>query len=556
MKTLRILLILTLAVSHFPLQGFAEEQAQAAEVPAVPSTADMEKNDGKVTLELQGVSIFDVFKILSKKSDLNIVAGKSVQGQVSIYLKEVPVREALKTILQSQGLASIEEDGIVKVMTEDEFLKKYGRPYEDTRITRSYNINHASVELLASKIAELKSPFGKIITEPRTNTLVITELPKVIEEMEKLIRESDQEQEHAVYHLNFTRAEDLEPKLKSFMEGTSGKLEIDKYSNNVIVFDIASRIKRVRALVKAFDVKTPQVLIEAKILEVQLSDAYRKGINWQLIIEKVGSFETISALAPLTVSPPTGVASLATLALGSGGDDLQTVLSLLEQIGKTNLLSSPRLTVMNNQEAKLAVATRQPFVSQTIVQTTNSTNTADNVQFIDVGVTLKVTPRISQDDFVEMKIKPEVSSSNSSLQLEGVAPGSNTTFTRTSIPIVTTQELETTVQIKSGRTLVIGGLIQDHREKSSTRVPILRSIPWIGRAFESNTEDITKTELVVFLTPVIAKPSENSPETKRFFEVDGKLKPYEEVGDYPTDFAYGILGSKRRPFWESKNGKS
>lgn len=529
----------------------AEEQAQAAEVAVHPAiTAD--NAEDRVTLELQTVSIYDVFKILSKKSGLNIVAGKNVQGQVSIFLQNVPVKEALRTILQSQGLASVEESGIIKVITEEEFLKKYGRPYEDSRITKSFNIVHASVEQLAVKLSELKSPYGKIITENRTNTVVITELPKILDEMEKLIAESDQEQGHAIFKLNYTKVEDLEPKLKSFMEGTVGKMEVDKTSNRIIVFDIESRIQRVREIVKAFDVKSAQVQIEAKIVEVQLSDAYRKGINWQQIIEKIGSFDTLTAIAPLAVSPPTGAASLATLALGSGQDDLQVVLSLLEQIGKTNLLSSPRLTVMNNQESKLAVATREPFVSQTVVQTTNSTNTADNVQFIDVGVTLKVQPRISHDNFVEMKIKPEVSSSNRSLELEGVAQGSNTTFTRTRIPVVTTQELETTVMIKSGHTLIIGGLIQDHQEKTSTRIPILRSIPFIGRTFQSNSDTITKTELVIFLTPVIANPSDNTQETKRFLDVDGTIKPHEEVGDYSTDMAYGILASKKKPFWENR----
>lgn len=532
---------------------FAEEQAQAAEAGTLSGGGE-----DKLTLELQGVSIFDVFKILSKKSGLNIVAGKNVQGQVSIFLQEVPVRDALKTILQSQGLAGVEEDGIIKVVTEEEFLKKYGRPYEDSRITRSFHLQHASAEALEPKLAEIKSSHGRILTEIRTNTLTITELPGILEEMEKLIAESDQPQETEVFHLDYARAEDLEPKLKALMEGTGGKLEIDKRSNRIVVFDIPSRIQRIRTLVRAFDVKTAQVLIDAKIIEVRLSDGSRKGINWQDIIQKVGDFDTIRAVAPLAVSPPTGAASLATLALGSGADDLQVVLDLLERVGKTNLLSSPRLTVMNNEEAKLAVATREPFVSQTVVQTTNSTNTADNVQFVDVGVTLKVQPRISHDRFVEMKIKPEVSSSGESLELEGVAQGSNTTFTRTRIPVVTTQELETTVQVKSGHTLIIGGLIQDQQSKQSSRVPVLGAIPVLGRVFQSNTDDFSKTELVIFLTPVIMDASEETKETRRFLTPAGSIQPFEAFGAYRLGMPYGPLASKRAPFWESdtrdKNG--
>lgn len=521
--------------------------------PEAAATA-IERTD-RLTLELQGVSVFDVFKILSKKSGLNIVAGKNVQGQVSIFLQDVPVKDALKTILQSQGLASVEEDGIIKVVTEEEYLRKYGRPYGDARVTKSFNLNYASADLLSPKLAEGKTAYGKITVEVRTNTLVITELPSVLIEMEKIIQESDRPQETEVFRLNYTDAEDLEPKIKTFMEGTSGKFEIDKRTNRIIASDIPSRIGRLRALVEAFDVKTAQVLIDAKIVEVQLSDENRKGINWQKIFNDVGQFDRVSIGLPLTVSPPAGVSSLSTLTLGSDDNDLQIVLELLERVGKTNLLSSPRLMVMDNEEANLAVATREPYVSQTVVQTTNSTNTADNVQFVDVGVTLKVQPRISRNKFVEMKIKPEVSSSSRSLELEGVAQGSNTTFTRTRIPIVTTQGLETTVQIKSGHTLVIGGLIQDRQSKQASRVPILGDLPVVGRAFESNSDDFTKTELVVFLTPRIVDPAENTKEDRRFIDPEGQAKPFDSYGGHPAPMPDGLLAAKKRPYWENGRGK-
>lgn len=541
LKTTALILLLPfICLAVAPINAYAEVEAQAAEMAPALS----EKSD-RLTLELQAVNIFDVFKILSKRSNLNIVAGKNVQGQVSIYLQDVPVKEALRTILQSQGLASIEQEGIINIVTEEEYLKKYGRPYGDARVTKYFHLKHASVETLAGKLADGKTTFGKIITEPRTNTLIITELPAVLDEMEKLIHESDQPQETKVFRLSYTRVEDLEPKLKTFMEGAGGKIEVDKRTNRIIVSDIPSRIERARSIVEAFDVRSEQVLIDAKIVEVQLSNAYRKGINWQEI------FRNVAATAPLTVSPPTGAAALSTLTIG-GGDDLRVVLDLLERVGKTNLLSSPRLTVMDNEEAKLAVATREPFVSQTVVQTTNSTNTADNVQFVDVGVTLKVQPRISRNHYVEMKIKPEVSSSTRSLELEGVAQGSNTTFTRTRIPIVTTQGLETTVQIKSGHTLVIGGLIQDHKSKQSSRVPILGNLPVVGRAFESNTDDFTKTELVVFLTPQIMRPTENTKEDERYLTSDGGAKSFDEFGGVPAPMPDGLLASKKKPYWEGK----
>ena len=508
-----------------------------------------ERSD-RLTLELQDVSIFDVFKLLSKKSGLNIVAGKNVQGQVSIFLQDVPVKEALRTILQSQGLASMEEQGITKVMTEDEYLKKFGRPYGVQLVTRSIHLKYASAEAVAGKLTDAKTGYGKIGVEPRTNTLVITELPNVLEEMEKTVQEYDQPQETEVFRPRYVKVKDLEPKLKTFTDGTSGKIEFDERSNRIIVADIPTRIERIKALVDAFDVRTAQVLIDAKIVEVQLSDANRKGINWEGVLAELRRY-SISGVAPLTVSPPTGVTALSTLTISSGANEVQTVLDLLERVGKTNLLSSPRITVMDNEEAKLAVATREPFVSQTVVQTTTSTNTADNVQFVDVGVTLKVQPRISHNRFVQMKIEPEVSSSTRSLELEGVAQGSNTAFTRTRIPVVTTQGLTTTVQIKSGHTLVIGGLIQDSKSKQSSKVPILGDIPLLGSAFQSNSDDFTKTELVIFLTPTIMDPAESTKETERFLDPEGGIKSFEEAGEYPAPpISNFTLASKKKPYWE------
>ncbi|MBI3317265.1 MAG: hypothetical protein HYZ85_04605 [Candidatus Omnitrophica bacterium] len=526
----------------------------AGEAEASPVPENVIPISGNLTLELQGVSIFDVFKILSKKSGLNIVAGKNVQGQVSIFLQDVPIEEALRTILESQGLASVTEGNVIKVMTEEEYLLKTGRPYRDIRKTESFSLRFAKAEMLAGKLADVKSAMGRILTEPRTNSLVITDNPEILAEMKLMITEWDKPQETKVFSLRYAKVEDLEEKLKGMLEGGAGKVQVDKRANRIVVMDIPSRIEEVGKLVDALDVQVPQVLIEAKIVEVTLTDSFRQGIDWEYIIQEVGRFENIRAAAPLAVSPPASAAALTTFALGQSGEDFRVVLDLLERIGKTNTLSSPRVTVMNNEEAKLAVATKQPFVSQTVVQTTNSTNTADNVQFVDVGVTLKVLPRISNDDFVEMKIKPEVSSSSQTLELEGVAQGSNTAFTRTSIPIVTTQELETTVQVKSGVTIVIGGLIQDSQDKQSSKVPIIGSIPVFGRLFHSRSNDFTKTELVTFLTPTIIRPTEQSKEVSRFVDSKDQILPFEKFGEYSYRNTYvdPLRHAKvgELPYWE------
>ncbi|MFA5167823.1 MAG: secretin N-terminal domain-containing protein [Candidatus Omnitrophota bacterium] len=514
--------------------------------------------DAKLTLELQGVDILDVLKILSKKSGLNIVAGKNVQGTVSIFLRDVPVMEALKTILQSQGLASVKEENIIKIIPEEEYFKKYGEPFGDTRSSMTFQLKYAQSDLLAAKLAELKSVNGKIFNDKRTNSLMVREIPKILADMEAMITEWDQPQETVVFAIRYAPTKDLKETLKPFVEEGTGKIEIDTRSNSLIVVDIPSRIEKLRDIINSLDVPVLQVLIEAKIVEVRLNDNYRRGIDWQKVFASINDID-LKAAAPLLVTPPAGASALSTLAISSTKNNLNIVISALEQIGKTNLLSSPRITVLNEQEARLAVATREPFVSQTVIQTQTSTNTADNVQFIDVGVTMKVKPRILQDGFLELKIRPEVSSSNKTVELQGVASASNTTYTRTVIPVVTTQELETTVLVHSGTTIVIGGLIQDKQSKATVKVPIIGSIPWIGNLFQSRSHDFEKTELVTFLTPIILDPKLPTNELQKYEDSKGRIKPFDEVGGYPfrRNYTEPLRYAKEGdiPYWKDVHDK-
>lgn len=546
MKTQLFVVMVSLAVCVLTaVPGHAADEARAEEVLGP---------EGKVSLEFQGVNILDVLKLIAKRSGLNIVAGKNVQGQVSLFLQNVEVMDALTTLLETSELAYIEDRGIIKVMTKKDYEELYGKPYEDTRITRQYSLGYARSEALSQTLSEMKSAFGKIVVEPRTNTLVITETPDVMADMESLIRKTDQPAVSKVFKLRHAKVEDLEPKLAKLIQEGQGSLEVDKKSNRVFVHDTQARVEKVRRLIEAFDVRQPQVLIEAKVMEVKLSDEFRFGIDWQLLVEKVGSLNTLKTAATYTVAPPAG-ATLTALTLGSGLDDLQVLIQMIEKMGKTNTLSSPRLTVLNNEEAKLAVATREPFVSQTVVQSVNTSTTADNVQFVDVGVTLTVRPEISEDDHIQMKIKPEISTAGTPLELQGVAQGSNTAFTRTRVPVVTTQELETTVIVKSGTTLVIGGLIQDKESKTSVKLPILGNIPVLGKAFTSKSNDFTKTELVIFITPTILEPAVSTKETRSYFDRKGRLLSHNETGGFSFDKAYtysqGPLRQDDKPYWQA-----
>jgi len=241
-----------------------------------------------------------------------------------------------------------------------------------------------------------------------------------------------------------------------------------------------------------------EVLIEARIVKVELTDEQSLGIDWQQVFHGIdtkvrGSFRVLSDIADAAGTPATG-AALKFLSAPSG--DTQVIIEALKKFGKVETMSNPRITVSNNQEAKILVGTKEAFVTvTTTVPATGATVSSPQIQFVDVGTKLFVTPRIKGDGHVQLKIRPEVSTS----KVE--------TFQNNRIPIVSTTEAETNVLVKSGTTIVIGGLIDSKVERTRTQLPVLGDLPLFGAAFRSRVETNKKTELVIFLIPQIISAS-------------------------------------------------
>ncbi|MDD5136561.1 MAG: energy transducer TonB, partial [Candidatus Omnitrophica bacterium] len=253
----------------------------------------------------------------------------------------------------------------------------------------------------------------------------------------------------------------------------------------------------IEKLILAFDDKLQQVLIEAKIIQITLDDNFKLGVDWQALIRRIGEFhKTISLTSAFELAaqnalgPPGAQLVIGSLTEGDWG----AMIQMLKTVGDTDLLSSPRITALNNQEAKIMIGTSQPYATNTVTQTTGLATTATNLTFIDVGVKLYVTPTINKEGFVTMRIRPEVSSTTSNYTYGTPA---------TTVPIVETTQAETSVTVKDGTTIIIGGLIKDQRSSSVNKIPLLADIPVIGEMFKKTINQIVKQELVVFLTPHI-----------------------------------------------------
>jgi len=419
---------------------------------------------------------------------MNIITGKGVSGNVSVYLKNVQWKDALRIILDSNGLAYKNDGGILHVMPAAEFEKRYGYRFGGDLKTRIVHLDYADAQDMVTLLTQMKSYLGKIIFEAKSGTLVLTDSGDVIAEMEELIRKIDVPVTTKVYELNYAQAEDLAQKVAEVLTKSVGQVKHDARSNKLIVRDTPVSIEGIDKLVYSFDVREQQVLIEAKILQVVLSDEYKFGVDWEAVASEYHNLNFKSNFSVLNTTDKSGTMTVGTLE----NDDYTALMEALKTIGETNILSSPRITALNNQEARILVGSQEPYVTTTTTTPASGpTTTAESISFIDVGIKLYVTPTIHRDDFITMKIRPEVSSVTRTL----------TTSNNNSIPVVETSEAETMVMIKDGVTVIIGGLIKEEQIDSENKVPLLGDIPFLGHAFRNEDHLTRKTEIVIFLTP-------------------------------------------------------
>jgi MSHA biogenesis protein MshL len=263
-----------------------------------------------------------------------------------------------------------------------------------------------------------------------------------------------------------------------------------------------------------------QVLIEATIVEVQLSDQYQQGIDWSRALLGPKGF-ALSQTGTVGIAATTGALAVSYINPTSKFGNIAASIQLLEQFGNVKVLSSPKLTVMNNQTASLKVANSKVYftvkadilpATLTSPATASYSTTANSVS---IGLTMSVTPQISDSDTVTINVRPSISSlvglgvqdpnpilanpCGFGVTTCGLAPIKNL------IPEIQTREMESIIKVENGQTAVMGGLIKEEINLNTSEIPLLGRIPILGNLFQNRNDTTTKTELVIFLRPVVIK---------------------------------------------------
>ena len=263
-----------------------------------------------------------------------------------------------------------------------------------------------------------------------------------------------------------------------------------------------------------------QVLIEATIVEVKLNDQYQQGINWSRALLGPQGF-ALSQAGTAGIGATAGALTINYFDPTSQYGNILASVTLLEKFGNVKVLSSPKLSVMNNQTASLKVADNKVYFTLQSTYTPPTTTTpgtylvSSTANSVSVGLTMSVTPQISDSDTVTINVRPSIS------RIIGYAKDPNPNLanpcgiTTTGncnipgienlIPEIQTREMESIIKIESGQTAVMGGLIQESIDKNTSEVPLLARIPLLGNLFQNRNDTTSKTELVIFLRPVVIK---------------------------------------------------
>ena len=446
------------APGRAPVQLAAAQAVQAAPPPpAQPAAPGAQRFTGfPVSLDFQDVDLRAVLRTFSEISGLNIVIDPSIQGTVNVNLRDVPWDQALDIILKANRLGYVADGTVIRiapltVLAEEEAQRR--------------------------KLAEEQALSGELGILTRS--------------------------------LSYARAADMTALLTATVLSSRGDVQIDPRTNTLIIRDLPERLQRATDLLTTLDRPEPQVEIEARIVTTSRDFARQIGVRWGFngrasaelgntlptafpnqgsISGRTGTSqgsgsEIVNNVVDLAVD---GATSGIGLALGSvnGALNLDVALSALEESGQGRILSTPRISTQNNIEAEIMQGLQIPV--QTIA------NNTVTVTFREAALVLRVTPQITAANTVIMRIVVDNSSADFSREVTGIPP-------------IDTQRANTQVLVADGETTVIGGIYTSREQTSQERTPGLHRVPLLGWLFKRNQISDESRELLIFITPKIIR---------------------------------------------------
>jgi type II secretory pathway component GspD/PulD (secretin) len=485
-----------------------------------PTETLEERLQWSITLDVREMNIVDVLKFLALKGDFNMVTSRDVAGRITLFLKNVKINDALDIVVIANRLAYHIDKEIVHVMSEAEYEANFGKRFNDQNIVEIIQLKYAKPSYTLAALDSLKSALGRIIIDEDTGSVVIIDTPASVARMKQAIAGMESPLEAVVYHLQYAKADTVAEKLKGRVDALAvGSITVDERTNTLIVRAFPGRRSEIEGLLKSLDKPTKEVLVEARVLQVVFKPQMDFGIDWSLDFRHSNSalndisFQNAFLNEDGLASGDNLFSRYAKIAIGDFDEDqFETAIRALKQVNDTKILSNPKILVTNNEEAKIHIGDTIPYIISTTSGTGDNAITSEDVRFVDVGLKLNVTPTINDEGYVTMVLKPEISTVVGQIESQGGG-----------IPQVNRTLVETTVMVKDGMTIVLGGLKKDNRVKTRQGIPFLMDLPYVKNFFSNTSESIESTEIVIFLTPHIMSGDQDE-----WREYKGIMKPNEQ----------------------------
>lgn len=414
-----------------------------------------------VTLSVQDTELSKVLQLLSIQGRRNIVPSPRVSGTVTANLYDVTFEQALEAILQQNGAGFLRKGEFIYVYTQDELAKI--REAQRQIEPRVFRLNYLTAGDASTFVKPMLSPAGSIAVSGDVES-------------------------------------GFQPSIGDGGANTSAHVD------TMVVHDYKENLERIAKVVKSLDVRPRQVLVEATVLEARITEDNAFGVDFSILTNAAmqsftdGPMEIVNSLITGKVQPANKTGAIQSqvgkvdpekggFVGGAVSDNVSIFVQAIDSISDTTVIANPKILALNRQRADVLVGQKLGYVSTT----STSTSTTQTVEFLDVGTQLTLRPFVSDDGYIRLELKPQVSNGS-------VAVSDNFT-----IPTETTNELTTNVMVRDGQTIVLGGLFKEETKVEREQVPGLGEIPLAGELFKGRLDDVDRVEIIFLITPHIVK---------------------------------------------------
>ena len=518
-----------------PFMAYAqnETQAQVSEEAVTPDNGQEVSSsggdqEGLVTFDFKDADIRNVLRIFSHKTGINIVASPEVQGSVTVKLNNVPWEKALKIILEMNNFAYVRDENVIKVLTRD-------RIAQEPLKTEVIALDYARATTVVNTIQSMLSERGQVKTDERANLLIISDVPSAFDTIKQVIKRLDLPTPQVLIETKLIETTlDLQKKfgirwdlLDEYTVGYRGDGDggtIEKAYTNTDGDSTSNTYKTDYAHTAVYNRTDPRY-DTFTTTEGTEENAYHLNHS-ELNSYESPDWRTSTAGYTKAVTQTVSDATGSTLNTFLTASKLQVVMSALMTDGGTDILSSPSIVTMDNKEASIKVAADFPMPSFTYNDNTGVYEISGFTP-TPIGITLTVTPHVAPNGYVTMDLSPEISKEEDSVNFSKLGA---------SIPVIGKENVKTSIMVKDGDTVVLGGLMKQFDTYSNQKVPLLHSIPVLGWLFKYKDKQVQKRNLLIFVTPNILKKENTGTITQNKSDEYTKIRDsFEETTTlYPT----------------------